>query len=360
MASPNFDAAIFTNFSPDHLARYGELEAYFRAKWRLSHLLRPAAPMALSLEFASAAVRFGGCIAEDRRVFLILQQKGQETSAELEHIKTPKIFSGAFCGDLRLPVAAYLFNQIPPTSLIEPTEFETIRYSCETNDRFTFCYQPVRGYQRNKDSEFKETPSAHTVSLQSSILQGVHNAQNLAFCRFIEIAFFESEPSRISTLFSSQTSHFKNLPHRQEVVESPPSSGVRVINDSKSTSFICTSRALACFPKGTHLLLGGLIKDRDVEAILPNDDTSLEVQAVYTFGPEAPWLAARASDILGAPAAPFESMQAATQEALRAAQPGETVLLSPGAASFDSFKGFEDRGRQFTLEVQRFFANKKQ
>jgi UDP-N-acetylmuramoylalanine-D-glutamate ligase len=359
MVSPTFDAAIFTNFSSDHLARYGDLEGYFRAKWRLSHLLRPSAPMALSLEFATAAVRFGGCIEQNRRVFLVLQSQSAQDSAVLQHAHTPKGHLGAFAGDLRLPVAGYLFNHMAPDSLVEPLRFETLSYSCESSDRFTFFYQPRREHQQTERSIAKEAVAAQEISLQSSILQGVHNAQNLAFCRFVELAFFESEPTTISTLFSSRTSQFKNLPHRQELVESPPSSGIRVINDSKSTSFICTSRALACYPTGTHLLLGGLLKDRDVEAILPADDTPLKVQAVYTFGPEALWLAERASVLLGAPATPFESMQVATETALRAAQPGETVLLSPGAASFDSFTGFEDRGRQFTLEVQRFFANKK-
>jgi UDP-N-acetylmuramoylalanine-D-glutamate ligase len=276
----------------------------------------------------------------------------------LQHARTPKGHLGAFAGDLRLPVAGYLFNQLAPASLVEPSRFETIRYSCESSDRFNFFYQPLRELQHSQRSGVKEAWAPQVISLQSSILQGVHNAQNLAFCRFVELAFFESEPTTISTLFSSQTSRFKNLPHRQEVVDSPPSSGIRVINDSKSTSFICTSRALACYPTRTHLLLGGLLKDRDVEAILPADETQLKVQAVYTFGPEAAWLAERARELLSAPATPFESMQIATQAALRAAQPGETVLLSPGAASFDSFTGFEDRGRQFTLEVQRFFANK--
>jgi UDP-N-acetylmuramoylalanine-D-glutamate ligase len=372
MAFPNFDAAIFTNFSPDHLARYVELEAYFRAKWRLSHLLKASAPMALSLEFAAAAIRFGGCVAEYRRVFLILQDRDEETSSAFQKVQkvqnaqnvqnmhSSMVPPGAFTDDLRLPIAGYLFNQMNPASFVQAAKFETVRYSCESADRFTFSYQPRHEDQLGDQSEGNKIRATRSVSLQGSILQGVHNAQNLAFCRFTEIAFFHSEPTIISRLFSSETSHFKNLPHRQELVESPPSSGIKVINDSKSTSFICTSRALACFPKGTHLLLGGLIKDRDVEDILPDDGTPLEIRSVYTFGPEALWLAERAREILGAPASAFESMHTATQAALRAAKPGETVLLSPGAASFDSFTGFEDRGRQFTLEVQRFFANNGQ
>lgn len=358
MGSASFDAAIFTNFSPDHLARYGDLETYFRAKWRLCHLLKPRAPLALSTDFAAAAIRFGGCVPADRPVFLIHQTPSNAQPAQVSIERNPRQLWDSYSGDLRLPVPGYLFKHQTPDNLLETARFETVNYICATSDHFTFTFH------RAEDNEHRllendETLDSRSITLQQSLLRGTHNAQNLAFCRFVELAILASNPSKIPTLFSGQTSRFKTLPHRQEVIETPPSSRIRVINDSKSTSFICTSRALACFPRGTHLLLGGLIKDRDIEAIVPGGETPVCVEAVYTFGPEAAWLAERARALLGAPAMPFESMHAATRAALGAAKPGETVLLSPGAASFDSFQGFEDRGQQFTLEVKLFFAEPK-
>jgi len=40
------------------------------------------------------------------------------------------------------------------------------------------------------------------------------------------------------------------------------------------------------------------------------------------------------------------------EAARAAAQPGETVLLSPACASFDQFRSYEDRGDQFRALVE--------
>jgi UDP-N-acetylmuramoylalanine--D-glutamate ligase len=47
-----------------------------------------------------------------------------------------------------------------------------------------------------------------------------------------------------------------------------------------------------------------------------------------------------------------KSMEDAVAEAYKIAKSGETVLLSPCCASFDLFKNYEDRGRQFKTCVR--------
>ena len=47
------------------------------------------------------------------------------------------------------------------------------------------------------------------------------------------------------------------------------------------------------------------------------------------------------------------SLQDAVEQARRAAQPGDVVLLSPACSSFDMFRDYEDRGRRFKDEVAR-------
>ena len=46
------------------------------------------------------------------------------------------------------------------------------------------------------------------------------------------------------------------------------------------------------------------------------------------------------------------SMDEAIKKAMEFASPGDVVLLSPGCASFDIFRNYEDRGDQFKSSVR--------
>ena len=49
----------------------------------------------------------------------------------------------------------------------------------------------------------------------------------------------------------------------------------------------------------------------------------------------------------------FPRLEPAIQHARLIAQPGDTVLLSPGGTSLDEFKNFEERGKFFTERVRK-------
>jgi UDP-N-acetylmuramoylalanine--D-glutamate ligase len=74
-------------------------------------------------------------------------------------------------------------------------------------------------------------------------------------------------------------------------------------------------------------------------------------KAVYTIGEAAAKVEAQLKG--AAPIVSCGTLPIAMRQALAAAAPGEWVLLSPGCASFDQFKNYEQRGRVFKEEVER-------
>src|SRR3569833_719557 len=76
-----------------------------------------------------------------------------------------------------------------------------------------------------------------------------------------------------------------------------------------------------------------------------------KARAVVLIGRDAPLIERALQNVV--PVVRAASMDDAVQRAHELAQPGDTVLLSPGWASFDMFKGYDQRGDVYTAAVQR-------
>lgn len=125
--------------------------------------------------------------------------------------------------------------------------------------------------------------------------------------------------------------------------------GVSYYNDSKSTIMNATLMAVQTLkPAPTIVLLGGVSKGVDRAVFMPD---LVGIKKLICFGKEAEELAtaARAAG-LDVDAAP--TLDAAMAIAKKAAQPGDAILLSPGGASYDLYKNYEERGRHF-VELAR-------
>jgi UDP-N-acetylmuramoylalanine--D-glutamate ligase len=96
-----------------------------------------------------------------------------------------------------------------------------------------------------------------------------------------------------------------------------------------------------------HWIVGGRPKGDDLDACAPYFD---RVVAAYTIGEAGP----RFAEVLKGRVPLVEqagTLDAAVRHAAAAAQPGDTVLLSPACASFDQFSDYEARGRAFRAAV---------
>ena len=135
---------------------------------------------------------------------------------------------------------------------------------------------------------------------------------------------------------------FMGVEHRLEpVVEID---GVRWINDSKATNVNSCWYALEAMTTPTVLILGGKDKGNDYSEILPL--VKEKVTAIVAMGVDN----AKIVDFFSphvAKIADTHSLEDAIAACRAFARPGDTVLLSPCCASFDLFKSYEDRGRQF-------------
>lgn len=135
---------------------------------------------------------------------------------------------------------------------------------------------------------------------------------------------------------------FKSVEHRLESVASVR--GVHFINDSKATNVNSCWYALQCMQTPVVLILGGTDKGNDyteIEELVKN-----KVRGIVCLGVDNKKL----HDFFGGKVAKMEdalSMKEAIDKCFAMAQSGDTVLLSPCCASFDLFKSYEDRGKQF-------------
>jgi UDP-N-acetylmuramoylalanine--D-glutamate ligase len=126
--------------------------------------------------------------------------------------------------------------------------------------------------------------------------------------------------------------------------------GVRYVNDSKATNTAAARRGFAAYDAPLRLILGGSLKGEDF-APLARELPAI-VRSVYLIG-EASDQLAEALDAAGREYTRDGDLEHARAPAHADAEPGDIVLLSPAAASFDQFGSFEERGDTFRRLVER-------
>lgn len=120
--------------------------------------------------------------------------------------------------------------------------------------------------------------------------------------------------------------------------------GVVYWNDSKATNFHAVEAALASFTAPVVLIAGGRAKGGDVAGFAHR--IAPRVKHAVLIGETSTDLAFHCSTFRVAHTS-CATLAEAVRRAAELAEPGEHVLLSPGFASFDMFRNFEDRGEQF-------------
>ena len=172
-------------------------------------------------------------------------------------------------------------------------------------------------------------------------IKGLHNVIN-AMCAVLVCQSLGLDNEQIMTGLKS----FQGVEHRLEPCGEIK--GVKYINDSKATNVDSVFYALGSYDDSIILIMGGVDKGNDYRQIeqlmeqkvkalicLGTDNSKL----VEFFGKKVPMIFT------------VDSMQKAVQLSSDLGTEGDVVLLSPACASFDLFKNYEDRGKQFKAAV---------
>lgn len=138
---------------------------------------------------------------------------------------------------------------------------------------------------------------------------------------------------------------FRGLPNRLEVVRE--FEGRALVNDTTATTPEAVIAALRAFPdRMVVLLTGGTDKNLDYAALATALTQTPNLRAVVLLQGSATEKLRRARPDIGAYPV-VRSMEEAVARAWEMSQPGDVILLSPGAASFELFRDEFDRGDQF-------------
>ena len=180
------------------------------------------------------------------------------------------------------------------------------------------------------------------ILVQDLALEGKHNVYNsMAAAITGKIMKVTNETIRRSL------TTFEGVEHRMEKVLTV--GGVLYVNDSKATNVNSTWYALESVQTPIVLILGGTDKGNDYAPIA--DLVREKVKAIVCLGVDNK----KIKDFFGGMVPVYETLSAGdcVNKCAELAVPGDTVLLSPCCASFDLFKNYEDRGRQFKEAVRR-------
>lgn len=182
------------------------------------------------------------------------------------------------------------------------------------------------------------------IYLDGLALGGRHNTYNSMAAALAAKATGLSDESIRRSLKS-----FSPIEHRLEPVLSV--GGVLYINDSKATNVDSAWYALECQTRPVIWIAGGKDKGNDYSVL--DSLVKEKVKAIVCLGVDNSKIHAAFGDMVGeGNIKDCLSAEEAVRAAAEFADDGDVVLLSPCCASFDLFKSYEDRGRQFKEAVR--------
>ncbi len=213
----------------------------------------------------------------------------------------------------------------------------------------TLGHGPVNAWVQGGKIHIRLAPASRDIILRAPKLPGSHNLDNAMAAALLALSR-GAKPAAIQSAFN----RFKGVEHRLEYAGLHHT--LACVNDSKATNVDSTLVALKAFaqtapdgPARILLILGGLHKGNPYTPLKPW--VQKLVKGILSIGSASRKIEEDLSGV--APIFPCGNLRTAVETAFKIGSKGDTLLLSPACASFDQFKNFEDRGRQFKELVRR-------
>ena len=186
-------------------------------------------------------------------------------------------------------------------------------------------------------------PDIETYSIKNMKMRGKHSIDNI-MAAILAAREHGAKRESIQTVIDT----YKGMAHRLEYVRRV--GGVEFFNDSKATNVHAVMRALDAFDENIILIMGG--KDTNLSYEPLREMVKRKVKTLILVGEAKE----RMNRDLGDWSETFliGTFEEAVLIAYQKSRISDSVLLSPGASSFDMFDSYEERGNYFKEIVKKF------
>jgi UDP-N-acetylmuramoylalanine--D-glutamate ligase len=286
--------SLILNITADHLDRYPDMQGYIDAKARIFKNQTDGDYLILN--------------ADDPIVMGLYNSRfqAQDSGLNILFFSRKKEVKGIFSN------SCYLHLNLFPTPGTAPSLF--LR----------------KGY----------VPPLHLITIDHIKIKGAHNLENVMASSLTALICGCSIEAIVSVL-----EEFPGLEHRLEFI--CEIEGVRFVNDSKGTNVGAVAKSLESF-ENILLIMGG--RDKYADFTVLKDLVRRKVKTLILLGEAKERIAEALSGVTEIIF--VEGIKEAVEVSMSKASAGDVVLLSPGCASFDMFKNFEDRGERFKEAVR--------
>ena len=224
--------------------------------------------------------------------------------------------------------------------------------------------------QTNKDFAFLNTKNLHIkkkikeIKIHSKIIK-INKNVNLKFLKKINNPYFMTEGNKenLSSIIEivkklnikkndlfKTLKNFTGLKYRQQIIFK--SKNLTIINDSKATSYSSSVSMLKSL-SNVYWIVGGLAKKGDKFLLSKNQCKTFKA---YIFGKNKNIFINHLKNIMDIEH--FTNLTLLLKKILldvkkQKNKKNQSIVFSPAAASFDSFKNFEDRGEYFNNLIKK-------